>query len=170
MVQLRVTLRGSPDEIVDGLDNLQESLPKQLASSLTRRLKFALVNEIKCKGAIGVTLNLSKLGNWRARTRKVGRGRYVSQLSNPSAPYAGYINDPDGPYPFPIDNNLLTRWCHSKGIMNPDAIQRIKSRIINKGHSSIKGIGFINLAVRTVMDSYTQDMVKITKQEINKAF
>lgn len=163
---------------VTGMDEF-EKLPAQLekvsgeiiinvAQSISNTLKSQVVKTLSNRGKVGVTGAATNYFNWRARSRPVGKGREVI-LSNPVAPYVSYLDQPFGPYPFPIDDNKYMRWLRLKGIPLR-YYSKIKLKTMTSGHDDKEGRDFITDALASTMLQYNTQFAADVEKGWNEAF
>jgi len=142
---------------------------KRMTTSLSQRLRFKIPSTFGQRGKIGVTGSLSNPSSWRATATPSGDGDFSIEVTGPA--HAGYINRPQGPYPFEINLQLLRSWLKSKGKRTDwGNVRRLAQQIRLEGHRDKRGTGAIEEAVFLVQMSYGDQFAFDVNTEFNNIF
>ena len=135
---------------------LRRQLPKDIGMSLKGRLSTSLVGIALKRGLIGSTGAVVKKGNWVITPSSIGEGHYQLDVRNPKAPYVGYLNRPDGPYPLDISLKKIRSWMSKKSHLpaNWENARRLARQLAQEGHRSKKGRGFVQEAARDSLHGF----------------
>ena len=122
----------------------------EMHRNVSTNLKGNILNTLFRR--FGYTRELSDRNMWSVTSSKTGeRGRSIT-VTTPIG-YAGYLNEPHGPYPFAIDRTRLSNWMTAKGYKGL-SLRRLARQIRSGGHQTKRGEAFMDEAVASTLEDY----------------
>ena len=135
-----------PDNIEKGSLGLLDDFNEEVSRTLKGNILTVLSSRY------GYTKELTKYNMWSVTSKKRGnKGRTIT-IETPLG-YAGYLNNPNGPYPLPIDRGKLRKWMSVKGYTGM-SVSELVEQITSSGHQTKRGEAFMEEAVFNTMIEY----------------
>ena len=149
-------------QTAEASDKMVQRVGKALSDKMVKNIVMAAIG----RDIVGINKALATRHNWEVTAEHRGEGRWTFRIRNMNAPYAGYIDAPDGPYvpmvESQVDVDMLGKWMQIKGgpwVIGPD---RLAELITWRGHKSQAGRGYIRQAMlNTISDLGAECKVQV---------